>query len=221
MASILFLILYAIHSNAFSETQCMGPLKAKNYAVYLHGIDSKNPGSQELANRKVLQNIAAQLNLRIALPRAKEKCGNNICWGWSQTDETAKAAVTVIRDSVKSCFNGKKQYGLIGFSSGGYLATKLFRLCMLPKLLPEIQWIVTSGSSMMKGPLEQNPQDLKSCGKLTMLVGDGDKENLDRDKNYPTLLRAKHANVEYEEFKGDHNLFEGPLRDAINKYIAK
>ena len=72
---------------------------------------------------------------------------------------------------------------------------------------------------MMKGPIEPFPKTLESCGDLTMLVGTKDKFNLDPSQNYLKRLQEKRANIKYEEFDGDHNIYEEPVRQAIEKYL--
>jgi hypothetical protein len=200
---------------------CVGSPEAKHYAVYLHGIDSAQPGEQEVANRKVLESIARKLKVRFALPRAKDKCGDGLCWGWAVTDEKALESVPAIRAAADACFPSGSSYGLLGFSSGGYLATKLFRACLIPEHLPNVKWVVTSGATMMKGPIEPKPEDLSGCRQLAMLIGTKDQFNNDPSRNYLKLLQSKHAKVEYVEFDGDHNLYEKPMISAIESYLSK
>jgi predicted esterase len=222
MRSVFFFLVFISASAEAVETQdiqCLGSPRAKHFVVYLHGLDAKELSHQEVANRKILEQIAKKLDLRIALPRAQDKCSNVICWGWALTNEKAKESIPLIKASAKSCFASGTQFGLIGFSSGGYLATKLFRSCMLPSFLPEVNWIVTSGSAMMNGPIEPLPENLEKCGAITMLVGTKDKSNLDPSKNYLHQLEAKKAHIKYVEFEGDHNLFEVPLLQAVEQYL--
>lgn len=212
---VLLLLLLTFSANA---NDCMGPDNAKSFAVYLHGIDSQKPSDQEKTNRKILSSIATKLKMKFALPRASEKCGPSICWGWALTDKDAKSAIGAIEAAANKCFPKSSNYGLVGFSSGGYMATKLFRSCTTPR---KVSWIVTSGSTMMKGPIEPEPKDLSQCGKLSMLVGTKDEGNRDPKKNYLNLLLAKKARATYEEFDGSHELNENTLEQMFIKLNDK
>src|ERR1700733_2057996 len=68
------------NANAISKQNdlvtCLGPENAKKAAVYLHGLDTVHPSVQEMQNRKTLSEIAKNLNLRIAVPRAPSHCQN-------------------------------------------------------------------------------------------------------------------------------------------------
>ena len=102
---------------ASNDTICLGPKKASHFAIYLHGMDSVVPSIQELQNRETLEKIANKLNLRIAIPRATNRClqqPNLLCWGWDEN--TSLKTLNALKDiprSAEQCFSNKS-YGLIG-----------------------------------------------------------------------------------------------------------
>jgi hypothetical protein len=110
---------------------CLGPPDASHFAVYLHGVDQPSVSAQELGNRKSLGAIAKALSIRIALPRASMPCPNepsSVCWAWSFNEREVDATVEAMTRSAAACFGTGRPFGLIGFSNGGYLITKLLRL---------------------------------------------------------------------------------------------
>jgi predicted esterase len=186
--------------------------------VYLHGVDSPDPSGQELGNRSVLETVAQRLALRIALPRATRHCPNqadSLCWGWSFDDAEQRDAAATINRAAKDCFP-EKRWVALGFSNGGYLLTRLLRSCSLKSLLPSASQLVTSGSAMLKGPLEPTPAALDACGALTMVVGTQDEFNFDPQQNLFNALRAKGAKVDEIRFAGGHALEAEALTRALS-----
>lgn len=197
---------------------CLGPSDATHFAVYLHGVDEPSISEQELGNRRSLDAVARLLSLRIALPRASQRCPDppsSLCWGWVFDDREMEAASDAIRHAAESCFGAHRAFGLIAFSNGGYLATKLLRTCTLHDRLPDATWTLTIGSAMNHGPLEPKPEDLSTCGRLVMIVGTSDTYNFDPDDGLLHALQAKHASVRGVRFDGAHLVPEAPTRDAL------
>src|SRR5262249_37570459 len=129
-----------------TTARCIGPADAKRFAVYLHGADAPALSDQEVGNRRTLAQIAKELSIRIALPRASSTCPNqpgSVCWGWTYNDAERTAAVTAIDAAAAACFPTDRRFVLIGFSNGGYLLEKLFRTCELPSRVPRATSVVT------------------------------------------------------------------------------
>jgi hypothetical protein len=197
---------------------CLGPTDATSFAVYLHGVDEAGISDQELENRRTLDAVARELSMRIALPRASKPCPTQpgeLCWGWTFDEPELDAAATAVKDAAASCFGAPRPFGLIGFSNGGYLVTKLLRTCSLHQRLPRASWMMTVGSAMNHGPLEGSPADLSACGRLVMLVGTRDTYNFDPHEELLHGLEAKHADVHSVRFDGGHGVPLEATREAV------
>jgi len=205
------------------EATCIGPADAAHFAVYIHGIDDKAIGDEELANRTNLAHLAAALSLRIALPRATEDCPNqpeSRCWGWTFSDGELAAASTTIAKAANACF-GDRRYGVIGFSNGGYLLSKLVETCTLHTRLPNSTWGVTIGSATFHGELPPEPASLAGCGHLVVVSGTRDTQNFDPTDHFATVLAAKHADVTTSSFDGGHVVPDEPLRRVLEPLLRR
>jgi hypothetical protein len=204
------------------QASCIGPTDARAFAVYLHGMDSPSVSDQELGNRQALAEIAEKLSLRLALPRSARRCSEStLCWGWgSAAPEELEPTFVTIEAAARACF-GDRPFGLIGFSNGGYNLTAMFRTCQVRTRLPGAKgWVVTVGSTMIRGPLEPEPEDLSGCGELVMLVGEGDVHNFDPVHNYLRRLQAKRARVRLETFQGGHWVPPEPTGSVLRALIS-
>ncbi|APR80738.1 Hypothetical protein A7982_06085 [Minicystis rosea] len=201
-----------------SAARCLGPADARGFAVYLHGVDAERPSAQEIENRRVLDRIAAERSLRIAVPRATRPCPNqpgSICWGWAFDDKEIAAAAGAIDAAARECF-GERPFSLLGFSNGGYLLTKMVGTCALRAQVPRAESVLTFGSTMLHGPLPPAPADLRGCGKLVMVVGTGDTYNFDPSGNYLKALLAKGADATEVRFDGGHLVPLEPTRSLLS-----
>ncbi len=205
------------------DATCLGPADAKQFVVYVHGIDLATIGDEEVANRSNLAHIADALSLRIALPRAPSPCPDqsaSLCWGWTFSNAELTTASTAIANAATACF-GNRDYGAIGFSNGGYLLTNLVQDCALHSLLPHALWVVTIGSAMFHGPLPPGPDSLAGCGRLVALSGTRDTQNFDPTDHLVGALAAKHADVTARSFDGGHVVPDGPLRHEIETLLRR
>ena len=214
--SLLFLTL-ACGTSAASvpeSTSCIGPQAAKKFFIYLHGVDSNPPSQQELNNRALLEKVAQQKNIRIALPRASMTCPNqpnSYCWGWRFDQDELSKILPMIMDSRKACFNENKPFGLIGFSNGGYLLTQLYaqKMSALSNLKPTLLIAVGSG----KGPF--SPADLSKNPPLVLVIGKQDPFNYDPKEEFFHELQSSKAPVRLIEFDGGHSLELNSLIEAL------
>lgn len=201
---------------------CLGPAEATHFAVYLHGVDEPSISEQELQNRRSLDAISSSLSLRIALPRASRPCPNqpsSLCWGWAFDEQEIDAAADAVKLAATSCFGEGHPFGLVGFSNGGYVVSKLLRTCQLREKLPGATWMLTVGSSMIHGSLEPKPDDLSTCGRLVMLAGTEDTFNFDPQDQLLHALEAKHADVRGVRFEGGHTVPQEPTRSALAELL--
>ncbi|MBL9039667.1 MAG: hypothetical protein JNG84_14215 [Archangium sp.] len=199
---------------------CIGPRTARAFVVYLHGVDSPEPGPLEQQNREALTRAGQALSIRFALPRATQACGNGtVCWGPTGDRPQRQAAAQATLEAASRCFPPKAKYGVLGFSSGGYLVLRWLRACEFPTELPRVEWSVAVGSSMLRGALERTPEDLSRCGRVTLFNGTRDGSN-DPDGNYLKQLEAKRADVSLVEYPGGHELPGEALIDLLARHVA-
>ncbi|OFZ79400.1 MAG: hypothetical protein A2603_14515 [Bdellovibrionales bacterium RIFOXYD1_FULL_55_31] len=116
-----------------AQTDCLGTWAAKHYLIYLHGMDTESPSPQEQQNREMLSRLAQVLNLRIALPRAKNACPtqpNLKCWDWAFTKEAVQAELANAIAEANQCFPDGAAFSFVGFSNGGYLVNAAIQNCI-------------------------------------------------------------------------------------------
>ena len=198
--------------------KCLGPADAKNFLVYLHGMDYPNLSTQERTNRAILVRLATQLQFRIALPRAAKACPTkpeSRCWGWNLDDHEVEATKKLVDTAAKECFPKNAKYGLLGFSNGGYLLSKTFRDCTFKEHFANGAWLILVGAARRDGPLVSPPDSLQGCGSLTILSGDSDQFNSDSKQNLISQLKLKGADAEEIPYTGGHILPEEPLHDLL------
>lgn len=208
---------------SFSEKyRCLGNPRAKNHAVYLHGFTDENMGGQERMNYKNLSKLASSLDLMIAIPSSTKSCLHDgkrqRCWGTGMTQSEAENALRITRKAANKCFPRNRPYGLIGFSNGGYMATKVFSYCLAPKQAPLLRWIVTVGAAKLWGSGHSN-RNLRSCRPITLLAGKRDTYNYERRQKKFRDLRRKGADISILLFDGGHELPYGPMVTAVRKYM--
>lgn len=209
----IFLIISFIASSSFSATDCIGPITAKKFVVYLHGMDTVSPSIQELENRSVLQNLAKNLSIQFALPRATDKCptnSNQLCWTWAaKTSKEIEPFNEAIKAAALECFP-KKDYTVLGFSNGGVAVTTLLRLCEKVDFKSSI--VVGAAG----GWLSSDPKNLNDCGpKVISLLGSEDKANQKPVRDYVAHLISLKAPVSLVEYEGGHALIYESLRDLL------
>jgi hypothetical protein len=172
-----------------SSTECIGPLQPKAYAIYLHGLI---PPAQRLNevddNREVLERLARDLSLRIALPRGSLCPSGKLCWPAADKNELLQTFRT-LRDGAQTCWSGQAEYSLIGFSNGGYFALKLYKA----HADPQLTHILASGSAGVWDPHTDNITVRKA-------------------KQLADILRKLVPGFRFEIFPGAHHLDYKTLR---------
>lgn len=187
-----------------SSTECMGPLRSKAHAIYLHGL---TPPSQRLNevddNREVLERLAKDLSLRIALPRGSVCSSGKLCWPAADKDELLQTFKT-LRDEAQTCWSGQTPYSLIGFSNGGYFALKLYKALDDPQLT----YILASGSAGIWDPRIDKPHPTT---RFALMIG---QEDLTARKatQLADILRKLIPGFRFEKFPGAHRLDYKTLR---------
>ncbi|MFY7842103.1 MAG: hypothetical protein ACOVQW_04840, partial [Actinomycetes bacterium] len=197
MIKALLIALFIFPTNPLVWAECLGPLNANHFMVYLHGMDTVKPSPQEMNNRKVLKNIAGKLNLRIALPRAINKCpkdANQICWGWKFTDAGVEEVLKSSDSAIEECFPKAKKVGLLGFSNGGFAVNQIVKDCRTTNF----DWFISvaAGGSWN----EESSRDLSKCGKIYMFAGKLDHQNFDSIKGFNIWLQKNKSDVKIIEY---------------------
>jgi predicted esterase len=198
-----------------AERTCFGATDAKHQIIWLHGLDSREPGDQEVLHRRQLEKIAEDFDVRFALPRGRESCGRGVCYGWEFKDDQVGRAIEEINRLRSKCFSKDAKPIIMGFSNGGYLINRLFRRCELKSI--GVESAISIGASMLEGPLEAKPETLSSCGSLAFLIGKKDKYNFDPKYNLYRRLKNKNARVRLVEFDGEHELPDPALRAILRE----
>lgn len=209
--NFFLLAIFTICTSAIAttplEVNCIGDKNAKNALIYLHGMDSIAPSRQEVSNSKQLELLAKQLDLVIALPRAKNKCPDNeqmLCWGWAFKQVELEEILPSILDSREACFLKDKPFGMMGFSNGGYLITQWYRRALIPVQNQIPYFFVATGSD--KGFVPSSTSSLKINPPLTLIIGDADFYNRDDHADFYNQLLVYGAPVKRIEFQGGHKL---------------
>lgn len=193
-------------------TDYIGSKDAKNFVLYLHGMDSPGPSKQERTNREVLKKIAEKLDILFALPRSESKCSNNeklLCWEQDTIEELQKT-YAVIKDSVDRKIH-ENSFGIIGFSNGGFFVSKLLQ----HGITNEPLWFLSIGSAGSWN--SKNKIDLKNRSPIVILIGRHDRWHYDYAHKYANYLKEAKANVHLMAFDGGHEMLAQPIIEAIKK----
>src|SRR5690606_4999960 len=165
MKWVIFLSLLLTASVASAKPLCLGEAKAPHRAIYLHGMDSEKPSPQEQGNRETLARIAKAMNMVIAVQRGNHRCKGQVCWRQDSMPEVVSTYKT-LRSDAGACFDPDKGFGLIGFSNGGYFATKVAHFCLKPAPL----WVAATGSAGSA----PSGATLERCPRIVLQMGEKD-----------------------------------------------
>lgn len=216
MSSFKYIIILLIAFPVLSYAECFGPKDSKTVAVYLHGMDTESPSNQELENRKVLSKISESLKIGIAIPRTKNKCPNKtqLCWGWNFNDTgVVDTAIQLAIETQKQCFPKADQFGIVGFSNGGFIANQIVKDCKKTNF----KWLISIGAG---GSFNKNNKtDLSKCNSLTLMAGKQDKFNYEPIKDLAKWLKEHKADVTLVEYNSGHLLPEKDLEKVLKSII--
>lgn len=213
---ILFLLIAVLFSARAQAIKCYGDPRATQAIVYLHGRDTKLPNVLEKSNREVLKKIANELHVRIALPRAKNFCKGNpkkLCWLPEETVIASGAALTRAMQLSKACFSHPVKPILLGFSNGGYLSNRVLRFC----LRTDFSAILSVGAG--GGSLDTDPQDLKNCEKVHVLVSTTEASKEDAE-TFVERMKQKGGQIELSYFTGQHSVPMEETKEILEKLLV-
>lgn len=196
------------------SVSCIGNNSARNNIIYFHGMDEDPPSSQENENRKILLDLAKKFDVMFALPRGNSTCKNKRCWNQFSkkiTEDTFRYAVKLS----SSCFKRETDFGVIGFSNGGYLTGKISHYCFKPQPI----WSISIGSA---GNIDDFREDfsLKNCTPIYLLIGKNEM-TYKPAKKYFSDLRSRNANVELIEFDGGHEVPKIALENLLDSLLHR
>lgn len=195
--------------------KCLGSPASGKKIIFLHGMDTVASASKAPQAPRLLTTLADQLNLRIALPQNIYVCPDQpdkLCWKKGKREDVALMYQQILNASRK-CFDNqeprKDDFILIGFSNGGFLASRIVNLC----LQPQPKTVIAIGSA---GAVTHVPAGLADCASLEMLVGTHEVTNASAKKHAKDMSRL-HARVRLTEFNGGHQIPERELTELLKK----
>lgn len=196
---ILSVLLSATSAAAKTAgTECIGPADAKGHLIYLHGFTPPDQETQEeVENRKVLEQLARELSLRIALPRGPLCPSGKLCWPARDKKELLKAFED-LQGKARSCWTGLPSYKLLGFSNGGYFAFKLYKAHRDPQLTD----ILATGSA---GTWDSKIDQPHPASRFFLMIGRKDI-TLKKASQLAETLRKAIPGFRFETFPGGHRL---------------
>jgi len=204
------------------DIDCIGPANADTYFIYLHGMDTQNLSHQEHQNRAVLNELAAKMNIRIALPRAVTACPTNgalLCWGWTFDQAELESALPRILAAGASCFPENAPFGVIGFSNGGYFVNSWFlNVGSLNHRTPFA--MISIGSDFGDLPAAFS-RSSPVGGTLSIVIGKNDEVNRDPHHVFFSRLRDLNIPVKLYEFDGAHEINSAALEAALRVTLLK
>lgn len=204
-AVTVFFVLQGTAQVFAAPVVCYGDRGASKQFIYLHGMDSSVPSAQELENRALMLKLAKQLKARVAIPRGNHLCQGKVCWKQGTIQEVDNTFRQVLEES-RDCLDLTRPYGLLGFSNGGYLASKVAHFCVPP----QPSWIIASGSA---GQPPMN-KELSKCPRMALLIGTKDITRK-KTESYFQQLKSRRAMVSFRTFPSGHVLLEKPLLETI------
>lgn len=209
-----FVLAGSSPTSSSSPRKCLGP-KDGRPAIYLHGIDAPELSAHEKKIRGRLEELAENLDLRMALPRAPASCPkreSKLCWP-REPKSVAKKTNEKLRAQAAKCFAGNgSDAGLIAFSNGGYLAAKILQLGLAPKP----PWIVLIGAAPA-APDELSP---KTYPHVTVMAGRKDRVH-GRARRYAEALERGGVEARFQPFAGGHDVPHTPLREVLTTYTQE
>lgn len=193
-----------------SNTECLGPTSnPKGFVIYLHGLAPPNRKDNEIGeNREVLERLAKDLSLRIAIPRAAVCPKNQLCWPARDKNQVL-ATFKSFRERAQVCFKGKPKYSVIGFSNGGYFAFKLYKAHQDPLLTR----IISSGGA---GNWDDKKDKANPYSTLAFMMGNQDVTLKETTKLFEQVRKAV-PGVNLEKFTGGHRIDYATLVNLIKK----
>ena len=193
-------------STAFAKTECFGDLKASHHVIYLHGFeDPKQRSPEEDENRRILERLAREKNLRIALPQAPTCPNGKKCWS-GKNEQDIKETFRLIQKEASPCWStASAPYSLVGFSNGGYFALKLYRQHQDPRL----KKLLAFGSAGYWDPAKDQRNPYSS---FSLFMGERDITLKEAQR---LAQKMSKTGMQLKLFKGGHRLDYDRLAESL------
>jgi predicted esterase len=210
--SINYFLLLAFCLNSFvclasnvEVAVCEQRKDAKFSLVYLHGLDPQEPSLQEKQNREILQSLSLKHAANLLIPRSKILCKNkNLCWLHANAVEHEKVYKEIL-DATGRCVKNPVPIVLLGFSNGGYFASKVATRCY-----NGIAAVIASGSAGNAQDARVDQKRAPSCPPIYLTMGRRDLSFTKAEKFYAGLKAAGYQ-ISFEPFSGSHELSKATL----------
>lgn len=194
------------------KTACVGSAAPAHHVVFLQGIIIEG---QEIDYVPLLDKIGKELGVRFAIPYSTVYCKNSetaYCWGTEEPDSVARVYED-IRRSAGTCFSLQHEWGLLGFSNGGYHVGRVIAQGHMP--LPKWAMAIGSAGTLQASTLDRLPK------RVPFYLETGTEDRVRKDAHRFFLELKSHGfNVEYGEYSGEHELTEEILRDVLGKVLS-
>jgi predicted esterase len=193
------------------KTVCAGSVTPKHRVIFLQGIIIEG---QEIDYVALLDKVGKELGVKFAIPYSNVYCKNSqtaYCWGTEEPDSVARVYEDIQR-SASTCFSLKHEWGLLGFSNGGYHVGRVIAQGRTP--LPKWAMAIGSAGTLQSSTLDRLP-------KRTPFYLESGTEDRVREDAHRFFLELKNHdfNVKYGEYSGKHELTEETLRDLLGKVL--
>jgi len=197
---LLMQILTSNLASAKVEITCIGAADAKNQVIFLHGIITETKTGPQPNYRTLLDQVAKDANLRIAMPISKDSCRGDTkkrCWVGNNGKQISTIWNNVLTAS-SQCIDTKKPFGLIGHSNGGYMGGRIIMRC----LKPQPKWAVVGGAA---GDISHAAEaESKNCAPLKVFIGKNDLTN-QKAKKFVEQMQGKKRDATLIEYNGGHD----------------
>ena len=218
------------------DTVCVGSANPKFHVIYLRGITPENRSegarfwyasrvfvtggfhnarwTPEIEDETLLDKIGKELEVKFAIPYSNAYCKGsrtNYCWGTEDPESVALTYEMILRSSA-NCFSMDKEWGLLGFSNGGYHAGRV----VTQGHTPQPKWAIAVGSAGTTENISPNSRIVGTPFYLAIGTEDVTRESAGR---FYLELKNLNFNVQYREFGGGHVLTEEILRFVLGLFL--
>lgn len=194
-----------------TSVSCLGSTAANTHVIYLHGMEPPQGASrEEEQNRQVLEQLASDLKVRVAMPRGPLCSGKGKhCWPAANRDEIL-GTWQDIKAQTKACWSGDPAITLIGFSNGGYFAWKLYKIHQDPQL----RHIIASGSA---GTWNSKQDKANAMSSFHLMIGTKDITRKEAER-LSQILQRELPQFGFLTFAGGHRLDRVTLANLLGSW---
>ena len=184
-----------------ARSYILGNKNAKTSWIYLSGLTQTIDSEQETHNRKLLDAIGKELNIRIIAVPSQFRCeyfDNKLCWPHETAQETTKTYNYILS------YADTPIDGYIGFSNGGFFLHELMQL------YPVKQHIITIGAT---GTVHKDSQI--KAKSVTIIIGKKDEYHYTYALDFSEQLENVNVPVTVIEHDEGHIIPQNILEQAL------